>query len=120
MGVCGAIAVLVAELPRLLQPPLALAALAWGAWSALREHRRTSRVFVIHPDASATLDDMPLRHVHVHWRGALAFVRARDVRGRRYRLDFWPDTLDARGRRALRLAAGAMTPLAAAPRGMRG
>lgn len=104
----------------MLQPPLALAALAWSAWSALREHRRAARVFVIQPDAGATLDGMQLQHLHVHWRGALAFVCARDIQDRRHRLAFWPDTLDARGRRALRLAGGSMDPLADTPRGMRG
>ncbi|WP_231734445.1 hypothetical protein [Noviluteimonas gilva] len=67
---------------------------------------------------------MPLTHHHVHWRGTLAFLRARDAQGRTHRLAFWPDTLDARGRRALRLASPSAAvadggPLSAQPREMR-
>ena len=123
MGIAGAFAIGVSGLPEALQRPLAACAFLMGVLQALREHRRPPRVLLIRSDASATLDDMPLTHPCVQWRGSLAFVRARDPSGRMHRLAFWPDTLDAQGRRALRLAQpGDPTggPLALSPRPMRG
>ena len=100
------LALLVSGVPAALKPPLIACTLAWGVLVAWREHRRPARVFVIRSDTTATLDTMPLDSYRVHWRGTLAFLHARDARGRAHRLAFWPDTLDAHGRRALRLAVG--------------
>ena len=125
MGPVGGLAILVSDMPAAFRLPLAACACLWAIKCAYREHRRPARVFIVRSDASATLDAMPLTHHHVHWRGPLAFLRARDADGHVHRLAFWPDTLDARGRRALRLASpGAagprIRPLAAEPREMRG
>lgn len=106
MGLATIPAVLVSDMPGFLAATLVLAAPAWSVHLAIREHRRLPRVFVVRPDGAMTLDDMPLEHCTVHWRGPLAFVRARDSDGRLHRLAFWPDVLPARGRRALRLALG--------------
>lgn len=46
-----------------------------------------------------------LEAVQVHLRGPLASLAGTDAQGRRNRLLWWPDTLDAAGRRELRLAA---------------
>ena len=40
----------------------------------------------------------------LHWRGPLAFMRFRGSDGGIRHLGWWPDTLDARARRELRLA----------------
>ena len=118
LGPLGALAIWAADVPGAFRVPLGACACLVAMACALREHRRPPRVFIIRSDASASLDDMPIPHHHVHWRGTLAFLRARDMAGRVHRLAFWPDTLDAHARRALRLAGP--TRLAAVPRKMRG
>jgi toxin CptA len=106
MGLATIPVALVSDMPGFLAATLVLVAPAWAVRLAIREHRRPPRVFMVRPDGAMTLDDMPLEHCTVHWRGPLAFVRARDSDGRLHRLTFWPDVLRARGRRALRLALG--------------
>ena len=125
MGPLGGMALLVSDVHGASRLPFVACACLWASICAYREHRRPPRVFIIRSDGSATLDAMPLTNHHVHWRGTLAFLRARDAHGRVHRLAFWPDTLDARGRRALRLASPPSArpggwPLAAEPREMRG
>jgi toxin CptA len=48
--------------------------------------------------------------VQVQWRGPLAFLWWRDGKGRRQRLQGWPDNLAAAARRELRLAMAARVP----------
>ena len=120
LGPLGALAVLASDVSAALGAPLAVGACVMALFTAYREHRRPPRVFLLRSDASATLDDMPIPNPHVHWRGTLAFLRARDNEGRVHRLAFWPDTLGAHERRALRLSRPSAGHLAAAPRGMRG
>jgi toxin CptA len=57
--------------------------------------------------ASASIDLVDLT---VGWRGPLASVSGRDPAGKLRHLAFWPDTLPAPARRALRLAAGRSAP----------
>jgi toxin CptA len=83
-GVFGAIGLVVSALPRGVAVPGAVVALLAGVLQAIRHAGRPPRLV-----RAAELD--------LHWRGPLAF----DVR---HGLSWWPDTLDARGRRALRLA----------------
>ena len=45
-----------------------------------------------------------LRHVGASFRGGLVVLTLADAGGKPHRHLWWPDTLDARGRRALRLA----------------
>lgn len=120
LGPLGALAIHASDVPGALRAPLAVGACVMALFSAYREHRRPPRVFLLRSDASAILDDMPIPNPHVHWRGTLAFLRARDHEGRVHRLAFWPDTLGANERRALRLASPSPAHLAAAPHGMRG
>lgn len=58
-------------------------------------------------DAFASIDLVDLT---VGWRGPLASVSGRDPAGKLRHLAFWPDTLPAPARRALRLAAGQSAP----------
>jgi toxin CptA len=120
LGPLGALAIWAADVPDVFRVPLGACACLVAMAGALREHRRPPRVFIIRSDASASLDDMPIPHHHIHWRGTLAFLRARDIEGRVHRLAFWPDTLSAQGRRALRLASPSADRLAAVAREMRG
>ena len=50
------------------------------------------------------LDGVTLDQAALEWRGPLALLRYRDRDGRHRRRIWWPDTLDAAGRRELRLA----------------
>ena len=45
-----------------------------------------------------------LRHVGARFRGGLVVLTLADANGKQRRYVWWPDTLDAHGRRALRLA----------------
>jgi len=84
LGLLGAAGLLLCDLPTRYAVPSAAAALLLGIARAVRERRRPP----LRVDA-AELD--------LHWRGPLAFDRRKG-------LSWWPDTLDAAGRRALRLA----------------
>ena len=102
-GVLGALGAWASDLPRDLAVMLGVAASTLGVLGARRETRRPPRVLAIDPAGVGALDGMRLASFDLHWRGPLAFLAARDDAGRMHRLAFWPDVLDAEGRRALRL-----------------
>lgn len=111
LAVAAAFAVLVSEMPRLAAWPLALLALAHGAWLAWREARTSPGELVVPPaGARATVDARAVDDLAVRWRGPIAFVQWRDGDGRMHRRVFLPDTLPAKRRRELRLAAPALAP----------
>jgi len=107
----GAFGALASDLPAAWAGPIGMATASVGCLQAWREARRTRRTLAI-DSAGMTLDGRPLRQVMLRWRGPLAFLWARDLAGRVHRLAWWPDTLDAAGRRALRLAVAAHSPRA--------
>ncbi len=115
LGLLAALAVCLSALPVWLKLPGALAVLAFGAWLARREARRPGIEFVWPGgDAPATLlrSNGTEETVAVHGiacRGGIVAVILRDADRRRRRLVWWPDTLDAKGRRTLRLAAALRT-----------
>ena len=84
--------------------PFALLALTIGVrdW---RRYRRQLPMDLRIPAGrgQATAEGRPVQGLRVAWRGPLCFLRWRDG-GRRERRVFWPDTLDAAGRRELKLA----------------
>lgn len=84
LGLLGAAGLLLCDLPTRYAVPSAAAALLLGIAGAVRERRRPP----LRIDAT---------ELDLHWRGPLAFDR-------RTGLSWWPDTLDAAGRRTLRLA----------------
>jgi toxin CptA len=98
------LAVLASEMPRAFAWPLALAVCATGLWRARVEARRPARLIVVDGEGQATVDGASVNDLRVDWRGPLAFVAWREASGRIARGSFWPDTLDAAGRRELRLA----------------
>lgn len=111
LGLFAAIAVIASEMPRLASLPLAVAALAHGLWLARSELRRPVHCLIIAPnDGVSTVDGEPMTDLELQWRGPLAFLRWRDASGRWQRLSGWPDTLDARACRELRLAMAGCTP----------
>ena len=111
LGALASISLWLSALPLFAKTPLALFALGYGLWLARREARR--RIFslrlttdggglvMIYADRS-----QPLSAPVVLVRGPLACVSGRDEDGRTRRLLWWPDTLPAQSRRALRLASG--------------
>lgn len=110
MAVLGALAllaplsVLASGLPPPLAWPGALLALACGALELRRLAARPRCVLSLPAGAGpAHCDGEPVRALRVAWRGPLVFLRWRTPAGRVRRLAFWPDTLDAAGRRELRL-----------------
>jgi toxin CptA len=106
-GLLGALGAWASDLPRDLAAMLGVAASTLGVLGARRETRRPPRVFAIDPAGVGSLDGVRLAGFDLHWRGPLAFLVARDDAGRAHRLAFWPDVLDAEGRRVLRLVSTA-------------
>ena len=109
LSLLSPLSVIGSNLPRVLAWPLALACATWGLHLARREAGKPRRTLVLACPGGGhdTLDDRPLVHCQVAWRGPLAFVHAVDRNGRSVRLVWWPDTLPAAHRRELRLAAAA-------------
>ena len=104
LSVLAPLSVLASEMPRAFAWPLAVAACATALWRARVEARRSPRLIVVDGDGQATVDGVVVSGLRVDWRGPLAFVAWREDSGRIARGSFWPDTLDAVGRRELRLA----------------
>ena len=107
----GGGAVLASGLPGASAWPLALFAAGHGAWLARREIRRRPGVVAFSGQAvgwrEAGEGDLTLADVRLQFRGPCAWLQARRPDGRVLRLAWWPDTLDAAGRRQLRLAVAA-------------
>ena len=115
LGLLAAVAVLAAEVPAVIAWPAAVAAVGYGHWLARRELHRPSRALAIPArDGAVLIDGEPAGDFAVRWRGPLAFVQWRDPRGRRERIQFWPDTLAAPVCRELRLAMIGRAPALAA------
>lgn len=113
IGVLGAASTLASAVPPLAAWLLAAASLVAGWLAAVREGARPVRAIVWDGHAGVVrVDGLAVTAPTLAWRGALACLAWRDARGRTQRLLLWPDVLDARQRRELRLAAG---PAAASP-----
>lgn len=110
LGALAAFAVLASEMPRTAAWPLALAALAHGAWLAWREASAEPGEIVVAANCRCSVDGRAVEALRVRWRGPLAFVQWREADGRRGAHVFWPDALPAARRRELRLAAPAPAP----------
>jgi hypothetical protein len=103
----AALSVLNCALPSMVAWPAAMLVLGGGAWQVRREGRRPARMLMFGPLHGLEVDGMAVAQVQLHWRGPLAFVSWHHPAERRNeRLVWWPDTLPARQRRELRLAAG--------------
>jgi toxin CptA len=105
IGLLGALAIFGSEMPRLLAWPLAVGTVGRGAWLAHRESQRSRCQLVWPMDAEPMIDGHVLQQAQLQWRGPLAFLRWRDDEGLLRYFAWWPDTLPARARRELRLAA---------------
>ena len=109
IGLLAAVAVRASEVPSFLSWPLAVAAALYGAWLTRRELRAAPQRWVVSNEAvsagGAALDAASLQ-----WRGPLAVLRYRDGDGRLCHRVWWPGSLNAAGRRELRLAWAVQTP----------
>ncbi len=106
LGLLAVVAILGSALEPPFSVPLSLLVAGYTGRSARSGRRRPPRQLVIPAGESpATLDGLVLERLHVQWRGPLAFLAWQDASGQRGDLVWWPDTLDARQRRELRLAA---------------
>jgi toxin CptA len=105
LGGLGAISVLNCELPSMAGWPLAVAAMAYGAWLAQCYRQRPVRRLWWVAGRQPEIDGVAMQAASLHWRGPLAFLQGRDADGRTLRLAWWPDTLPRMARRELRLVA---------------
>ena len=107
---------LASDLPRALAWPLAMLVCAVGLAEARRYAMRPAYALLIPAGAGeARCDGARMDALCVRWRGPLAFLHWCGSDGRLRRLAFWPDTLDAAGRRELRLAMQRREAAAGAP-----
>ncbi|WP_254775190.1 hypothetical protein [Pseudoxanthomonas sp. GM95] len=107
LGVLSVVSLFGSALPAWMAGVLAVPVLGFAGHALRRYGRQPARILVIPGgDASPMLDGIALVRCALQWRGPLAFLAWQDVQGRRGHLAWWPDTLDARQRRELRLAAG--------------
>ena len=104
IGLMAGLSVLASEMPLAWSIPLAFLAAGEGIRQARREQARPVRSLLVGAHPGPTMDGRPVTELTVQWRGPMAFMRFRDTDGRWRRLAWWPDTLDSRGRRELRLA----------------
>jgi toxin CptA len=116
LGPLGAVSLLASEIPGPFAWPLALLALGYGLCLARREAGLPVCRFVWSGDGRVLHDGEALEEMSVHWRGPLAFMTFRMAGGRARRLGWWPDTLDSRERRELRLAVECHAASRRAPR----
>jgi len=115
LGVLGGLSAVASEAPGWLAVTLALASPAAGTALAGRELRRPNLQLVWAPDRGLAVDGRRVQDPVLLWRGPLAFLEWNDHTGRRRRVSWWPDTLDAAARRELRLAAIAASTSRHAP-----
>ena len=111
LGLLAGLSLLLSALPVSLRWPLAALAVAEGWRLARREQRRASITLSV---SGATLRIMngneegaALRAPRLREQGPLTLLCATLPGGRLLRLAWWPDTLNAAGRRQLRLAVAA-------------
>lgn len=106
IGALSVVALAASDLPAAVAWPGAFAAISHAlrlAWRGL--HAPRASVVLDAEAGTATVDGVAVGDVRLQWRGSLAWLRFRDATGRDRVLDWWPDTLPARARRELRLAA---------------
>ncbi|KFN42899.1 hypothetical protein N789_12275 [Arenimonas oryziterrae DSM 21050 = YC6267] len=110
LTVLAAVSVWLSDGPVGMKGLLSVLALGQGTLQIQREVRRPSLSVILHGD-EAQIRANPdgelkcWRGVELRFRGRLASLSGRDTAGRKHHLLWWPDTLPAAARRALRLYA---------------
>jgi toxin CptA len=115
VGILAAASLPMTALPERAAIALGAACLAWALGRAWWDLRRSPGTLVLEADVPGATwlgatGEIPLADLTVGWRGPLASVVGRDPAGKLRHLAFWPDTLPAPARRALRLATGSPAP----------
>ena len=115
MGLLAAAALPLTALPPRAAVALGAACIVFASTRAWFDLREPPGTLVLQPDGCAATwvdatGSIDLADLTVGWRGHLATVVGRDPAGKLRRLAWWPDTLPAPARRALRLAAGRPAP----------
>ncbi|MBW8311897.1 MAG: hypothetical protein K0M64_07645 [Rhizobium sp.] len=113
IGLLAGLSLLLSALPASLRSPLAALAAAEG-WRLARRERRRPPLSLSATGAILRImnggEEGPVLHApRLREQGPLTLLCATLPGGRRLRLAWWPDTLDAAGRRQLRLAVAAMS-----------
>ncbi len=109
LAVAAIAALWLSELPRFACGIGSASMLGYAGWLLYRELRRPDCVLAwLGGDAPWQVEydgrTESLRHVGASFRGGLVVLTLADASDALRRYAWWPDTLDARGRRALRLA----------------
>lgn len=109
LGAMASVSLWLSALPFFAKLPSALLASGYGAWLARRERDREVFSLCFSADGSGSMmafanRTQRLSKTKVMVRGPLARVSGVAEDGRTWRLLWWPDTLPAPARRALRLA----------------
>jgi len=105
LAVLAALALLNCALPRPWAVPLAVSVLLMGLLQAWNQWRKPAQKILIPlPPACPCIDQQPLQSMMFIERGPLSILRWKANNAARGQLLFWPDTLPATQRRALRLA----------------
>jgi toxin CptA len=115
IGAIAAGSLVLTDLPAHAAVALGATCVGASAWHAWRDLCAAPGLLVLRgePGAATWVDpggETELADLTVRWRGTLATVVGRDPAGKLRRLAWWPDTLPAPARRALRLAAGRAAP----------
>lgn len=113
LAVAAVAAMWLSDLPRPVCIVVDALVLGYMAWLLHRESRRPACVFARVSDAAEWRIESEgrvetLRHVDASFRGRLVVLTLEEATGKARRYVWWPDTLDAAGRRMLRLAVGVM------------
>ncbi|MBP8080746.1 MAG: hypothetical protein KAY12_01195 [Arenimonas sp.] len=111
LGGLAAMSLWMSALPLAAKVPLAALALGYGLDQARREARRPIICVSVTTDEAGQVavrvrGRQPLGSPSIQVRGPLARVAGFGDEGRQLRILWWPDTLPAGSRRALRLASG--------------
>jgi toxin CptA len=109
LAVAAIAALWLSDMPRIACGIGSALVLGYAGWLLLREVRRPNCAMSWSGgDAPWQVECggriEPLRHVGARFRGGLVVLTLADADNKPCRYLWWPDTLDARGRRSLRLA----------------
>jgi toxin CptA len=114
LAIAAIAALWLSDMPRIACGIGSACVIAYAGWLLLRESRRPNSVLSwLGGDAPWQVEcdgrNESLRYVGASFRGGLVVLTLADADNKTRRHLWWPDTLDARGRRALRLAMRAET-----------
>lgn len=102
IGILGGAGLFLTDLPVPVAASVAPAVAGWGLLLSRRVRHRKAVQVAFRGDGCVQIDAADVEDVRMEWRGPLTCLQWRED-GRRVRLVAWPDVIDARARRELRL-----------------